>query len=189
MLAPPSQPLAWKEFCERLPNECVVDSSEPEVIELTRETWAVINAVNEHVNTTIKPMSDREHWGVEDRWDYPEDGYGDCEDYQLLKRRLLVQAGLSRRAMRMTVVVDEEDAGHAVLTVANPENTRVLRATPKHAVPEECVVERGRIELRTLVLLPASRSRRFSAFQRQKSQGGWWLGQRRWRFGRSQAES
>ena len=89
--------------------------SEPEVIELTRETWAVINAVNEHVNTTIKPMSDREHWGVEDRWDYPEDGYGDCEDYQLLKRRLLVQAGLSRRAMRMTVVVDEEDAGHAVL--------------------------------------------------------------------------
>lgn len=117
MLAPPSQPLAWKEFCERLPNECVVDSSEPEVIELTRETWAVINAVNEHVNTTIKPMSDREHWGVEDRWDYPEDGYGDCEDYQLLKRRLLVQAGLSRRAMRMTVVVDEEDAGHAVLIV------------------------------------------------------------------------
>ena len=117
MLAPPSQPLAWKEFCERLPNECVVNSSEPEVIELTRETWAVINAVNEHVNTTIKPMSDREHWGVEDRWDYAEDGYGDCEDYQLLKRRLLVQAGLSRRAMRMTVVVDEEDAGHAVLIV------------------------------------------------------------------------
>jgi predicted transglutaminase-like cysteine proteinase len=62
-------------------------------------------------------MSDREHWGVEDRWDYPEDGYGDCEDYQLLKRRLLVQAGLSRRAMRMTVVVDEDNAGHAVLTV------------------------------------------------------------------------
>jgi len=117
MLVPPSQPLAWKAFCERLPNECVVDSPEPEVIELTRETWAVINAVNEHVNTTIKPMSDREHWGVEDRWDYPEDGYGDCEDYQLLKRRLLVQAGLSRRAMRMTVVVDEEDAGHAVLIV------------------------------------------------------------------------
>jgi predicted transglutaminase-like cysteine proteinase len=109
--------MAWKVFCERLPNECVVDSSEPEVIELTRETWAVINAVNEHVNTTIKPMSDREHWGVEDRWDYPEDGYGDCEDYQLLKRRLLVQAGLSRRAMRMTVVVDEDDAGHAVLIV------------------------------------------------------------------------
>jgi predicted transglutaminase-like cysteine proteinase len=93
MLVPPSQPLAWKAFCERLPNECVVDASEPEVIELTRETWAVINAVNQHVNATIKPMSDREHWGVEDRWDYPEDGYGDCEDYQLLKRRLLVQAG------------------------------------------------------------------------------------------------
>ena len=60
-------------------------------------------------------MSDRDHWGVADRWDYPDDGAGDCEDIQLLKRKLLSAAGLPRRALRMTVVYDEHQTGHAVL--------------------------------------------------------------------------
>lgn len=38
----------------------------------------------------------------------PEDGYGDCEDSQLLKRKLLVEHGLPRHALRMTVVLDEQ---------------------------------------------------------------------------------
>ena len=52
-----------------------------------------------------------------DRWDYPDDGYGDCEDIQLLKRKLLIEAGLPRRALRMTVVLDAVGAGHAGLMV------------------------------------------------------------------------
>jgi len=38
-----------------------------------------------------------EHWGVVERWSYPDDGYGDCEDYVLLKRRMLMQAGWARQ--------------------------------------------------------------------------------------------
>ena len=41
-----------------------------------------------------------------DRWDLPTTGYGDCEDMQLLKRKLLAERGLPRRAMRMTVVIN-----------------------------------------------------------------------------------
>ena len=48
-------------------------------------------------------------------WSLPTDGYGDCEDYQFLKRKLLVEAGLPRRALLMTVVIDEKGEGHAVL--------------------------------------------------------------------------
>jgi predicted transglutaminase-like cysteine proteinase len=70
--------------------------------------------------------SDMAHWGVEDRWDYPDDGFGDCEDYQLLKRRLLVQAGLPRRAMRMTVVIDHEGTGHAVMIARTDRGDFVL---------------------------------------------------------------
>jgi predicted transglutaminase-like cysteine proteinase len=71
-------------------------------------------------------MTDRQHWGVEDRWDYPEDGVGDCEDFQLLKRKLLAEAGLPRRAMRMTVVIDAEGDGHAVLTVRTDAGDLIL---------------------------------------------------------------
>ena len=38
--------------------------------------------VNEHVNSVILAVTDQDHWGVVDRWDYPDDGMGDCEDIQ-----------------------------------------------------------------------------------------------------------
>jgi predicted transglutaminase-like cysteine proteinase len=56
----------------------------------------------------------------------PTDGEGDCEDYQLLKRKHLVEAGLPRRAMRMTVVLDETGQGHAVLTIRTADGDLIL---------------------------------------------------------------
>jgi predicted transglutaminase-like cysteine proteinase len=53
-------------------------------------------------------------------------GAGDCEDIQLLKRRLLTEFGLPRRAMRMTVVLDEIRAGHAVLMVRTDRGDFIL---------------------------------------------------------------
>ncbi|HEY0353153.1 MAG TPA: transglutaminase-like cysteine peptidase, partial [Enterovirga sp.] len=113
-----ARPLAaWTEFCHRLPAECTVDAAEPAEVALTAKVWQTITLTNRRVNGAIKPVTDQDHWGVADRWDLAEDGYGDCEDYQLLKRKLLVEAGFPRRAMRMTVVIDEKNEGHAVLMV------------------------------------------------------------------------
>ena len=53
-------------------------------------------------------------------------GKGDCEDYRLLKRRILAEQGLSRRAMRMTVVIDEEGGGHAVMMVRTDRGDLIL---------------------------------------------------------------
>ena len=82
--------------------------------------------VNNWVNDTIKPMTDMEHWGVVERWYYPDDGYGDCEDYVLLKRRMLMQAGWPREALLITVVRDKKGDGHAVLTVKTDKGEFVL---------------------------------------------------------------
>lgn len=117
----------WVSFCERNPSECAIDPSEPATVMLTGRLWKNLNAVNRQVNTTITPMTDQEHWNVVDRWDIPTDGYGDCEDFQLLKRKILVeQYGLPRRALRMTVVIDEQGEGHAVLMVRTDEGDLVL---------------------------------------------------------------
>jgi predicted transglutaminase-like cysteine proteinase len=117
---------AWASFCERVPAECAINQSEPEAISLTPDIWQTLASINERVNTTIRPISDQQHWGVVDRWDYPEDGYGDCEDIQLLKRKLLIEAGLPRRALRMTVVLDRAWAGHAVLMVRTDRGDFIL---------------------------------------------------------------
>src|SRR5215207_3347798 len=121
-VAPPLP--AWTEFCGRLPTECAVDHTEPEIIILTPETRELIEAVNHYVNRSLTAMLDEKHWGKIDQWDLPSDGYGDCEDYQLLKRKLLVEAGLPRRALRMTIVIDEMEKGHALLTVRTPGEDR-----------------------------------------------------------------
>jgi predicted transglutaminase-like cysteine proteinase len=78
------------------------------------------------VNKSVRSIPDREHWGVADRWDLAEDGSGDCEDFQLLKRKLLAEAGLPRRAMRMTVVIDGRDEGHAVLMIRTDRGDFIL---------------------------------------------------------------
>jgi|SRR5829696_8092138 predicted transglutaminase-like cysteine proteinase len=118
--------LGWVKFCERQPDECRVDPSEPAIVTLTPQVWRAIVLANRRVNARIKPKTDKEHWGVVDSWDIPEDGYGDCEDYQLLKRRILAEQGLSRRAMRMTVVIDEQGEGHAVLMVRTDRGDFIL---------------------------------------------------------------
>jgi predicted transglutaminase-like cysteine proteinase len=63
---------------------------------------------------------------VAERWDYPSDGRGDCEDYVLLKRRMLMQAGWPRQALLITVVRDKQGDGHAVLTVKTDKGEFIL---------------------------------------------------------------
>ncbi|OAS19758.1 transglutaminase-like cysteine peptidase [Methylobacterium platani] len=117
---------AWTEFCARYASECAVDPSEPAQVTLTPRLWQTVTGINRQVNTGLRAVTDQEHWGVPDRWDLAEDGAGDCEDFQLLKRKLLAQAGLPRRAMRMTVVIDEKGEGHAVLMLRTDRGDLVL---------------------------------------------------------------
>jgi predicted transglutaminase-like cysteine proteinase len=118
--------VGWVRFCEEIPTECAVDPSEPGAVALSQATWNTIVSVNRRVNGRIKPITDKEHWGLVDRWEFPDDGMGDCEDFQLLKRRLLVEKGLPRRALRMTVVIDELGEGHAVLMVRTDRGDYIL---------------------------------------------------------------
>jgi len=117
---------AWTDFCRRMPTECKIDPAEPAVIALTPDVWQTLVAVNRAVNKRIKPTTDLKHWGVIDRWDFPDDGLGDCEDYQILKRKLLADRGLPRRAMRMTVVRDGKGEGHAVLMIRTDRGDFIL---------------------------------------------------------------
>jgi predicted transglutaminase-like cysteine proteinase len=128
---------AWNDFCRRYPAECAVDASEPAKVAMTPEIWKTIVAVNRRVNGRIRPMTDKAHWNVVDRWDFPDDGYGDCEDYQLLKRRMLRERGLPQRAMRMTVVIDELNEGHAVLMIRTDRGDYILDNKTNAVLPWE----------------------------------------------------
>ncbi len=108
---------AWLDYCVRHTDDCQTDLRQPLIVTLTPDLFARLKAVNSVINASVRPMTDMQHWGVEDHWDLAEDGYGDCEDYQLLKRKRLVDAGVPRRAMLMTVAWDADHNGHALLMI------------------------------------------------------------------------
>jgi len=119
-------PIGWIEFCIEYKPECDTKPAAARDVVFSAKAWSDLNKVNLWVNETVKPMTDMEHWGVVERWNYPGDGYGDCEDYVLLKRRMLMRAGWPREALLITVVRDKKGDGHAVLTVKTNRGEFIL---------------------------------------------------------------
>jgi predicted transglutaminase-like cysteine proteinase len=119
-------PIGWVEFCVEHPVECKVQPSTPRDVVLSNKAWTDLSRINKWVNDNVTPMTDLEHWGVVEKWSYPDDGYGDCEDYVLLKRRMLMEAGWPRAALLITVVREKNGNGHAVLTVKTDKGEFIL---------------------------------------------------------------
>jgi predicted transglutaminase-like cysteine proteinase len=119
-------PIGWVEFCSSNPAQCSGGTSQPRDIVMTQTAWRDLLKVNRWVNETVKPMTDMEHWGVIEKWSLPTDGYGDCEDYVLMKRKMLIDAGWPREALLITVVRDRNGEGHAILTVKTDKGEFVL---------------------------------------------------------------
>ena len=119
-------PWGWVDFCHRYKGECDGGQAIALDVRNTPEAMKRVKQINVWVNSNVKPKSDMEHWGVIDQWDYPSDGYGDCEDYVLLKRRLLINEGYPRQGLLVTVVKDEKGEGHALLTVKTNKGEYVL---------------------------------------------------------------
>jgi predicted transglutaminase-like cysteine proteinase len=120
-----SQPIGHYEFCKRLPDECNIRSRNVMPEKMNHDFWQLIVNVNSDDNHKIKPLTDMEIYGVEEYWAYP-DKVGDCEDYVLLKRRDLMQAGISPANLLITVVRKPDGEGHAVLTVRTDKGDFVL---------------------------------------------------------------
>lgn len=120
-----TQPVGHYYLCQSRPDECKARTPRPRPVELTRALWADIVAVNNAVNSRIVPRTDMEIWGREEVWSYP-DNIGDCEDYVLEKRRLLMKAGVPAGNLLITVVRQPNGDGHAVLTVNTDHGDFVL---------------------------------------------------------------
>ena len=84
-----------------------------------------MRTINDGVNHRIASTTDRKLYGKDEYWTLPTTA-GDCEDYVLLKRQMLMQLGVPEGLLLITVVHDENGEGHAVLTVPTSEGDLVL---------------------------------------------------------------
>lgn len=118
-------PIGYLQFCKLNPAECNVARVRPQRLTLSPGRLQQLSQVNGAVNRAITPVTDKDLYGVAEMWTYPSDR-GDCEDYVLLKQRILMNQGWPRSALLITVVRDTNGDGHAVLTVTTSAGDLVL---------------------------------------------------------------
>jgi predicted transglutaminase-like cysteine proteinase len=121
--APP--PYGFVDFCQRSPAECASGPADERRFVASPDRIAELETINRVVNTSIEPLTDLELYGVEEYWTLPTTK-GDCEDYALLKRHLLIKRGWPVSSLLITVVKDEKGEGHAILTARTTQGDLIL---------------------------------------------------------------
>lgn len=119
------QPIGHARFCRKFLSECSIKSSRTRATKLTQQRWKQLVDINSQINQAVIPVTDQEYYNKEEHWTYPK-RYGDCEDYALLKRYMLMQQGWPASSLLITVVKQITGDGHAVLTVRTDKADYVL---------------------------------------------------------------
>ena len=108
-----------------------LDGSAPDYlrIDMNGRTAALVRQANDDVNRIMRGATDEQIYHVADYWNAPplERGVrGDCEDFALEKRRLLIENGIPAAALSIAIVKTRNGEDHAVLIVSALQGDYVL---------------------------------------------------------------
>lgn len=117
-------PYGYVRYCEQSPQSCTAKGPGARFA-ATPERLSDLDEVNRIVNRTVEPATDAEIYGISEYWTLPGTK-GDCEDYALLKQKVLISRGWPSSSLLLTVVRDEKGEGHAVLTARTSEGDFIL---------------------------------------------------------------
>lgn len=120
-----SIPIGHYNYCKLYHDDCNIRSEKTAPVALSRQRWQELVEINAYSNNTISPLTDQEIYGTEELWAYPK-SYGDCEDYVLMKRHMLMKRGWPASNVLITVVRQPNGEGHAVLTVVTDRGDFIL---------------------------------------------------------------
>ena len=118
-------PIGFVQFCKFIPEDCGGTMGEAVRVVMNADRWNDLTTINNFANSTVEPVSDMDLYNVVEHWTYPKT-QGDCEDYVLLKRKKLMMMGWPAEALLITVLRDENNEGHAVLTVSTDQGDFIL---------------------------------------------------------------
>ncbi|WP_291397797.1 transglutaminase-like cysteine peptidase [Devosia sp.] len=120
-----SIPVGASEFCKAHRSDCKANPNAVAAAALSDKRWNELVDTNNLINAAIIPVTDQDLYKVSELWTYPE-GYGDCEDFALAKRKALIGLGWNPSTLLMTVVRQPNGEGHAVLMVRTDRGDLVL---------------------------------------------------------------
>ena len=116
------QPNQHKEFCKWHPDQCKkIGTIKP--AQFTAEKLIQLMDINQTVNTMIKGRVEPKGTDI---WRFPTNGYGDCEDYAIMKRSMLLNLGWASSQLLMGIVYQKEQGWHAILIARTTNGDYVL---------------------------------------------------------------
>jgi predicted transglutaminase-like cysteine proteinase len=156
---PASPPHGFVRFCEKRPEECSGDNGPESRVDANSDRLTELDDINRLINHAIAPATDLEVYGIKEYWTLPSTR-GDCEDYALLKRRMLIARGWPVSSLLLTVVRDEKGDGHAVLTARTLQgdfilDNKVEKLLLWNRTPYEFVMRQSYLDPRVWVALDA----------------------------------
>jgi len=116
-----TEPFSHVLFCKSYPSECA-GTGGPMTVELTSAKQAELASVNRSVNAQITPRNDR---SGDDVWTLSPRS-GDCEDYAVTKRHILISRGWPSSALRLAIGYTRSGEGHLVLAVRTSDGDMIL---------------------------------------------------------------
>lgn len=122
LVTPPPQ---FRDSCRRYMWLC--DNAVPSGTVLSdTEMLELASRINRRVNLMVAPVTDAENYGTADYWTLPTRLTGDCEDYVLLKYKMLIEAGIDGRNLAVAIALNRKGENHAVLVLHHASGDLVL---------------------------------------------------------------
>lgn len=82
--------------------------------------------INRQINREVRSISDQGQYGRTEHWALPTARGGDCEDFALIKKKRLIEAGLDPQMLLIATVLDRGRNAHAVLVMRTAQGDFVL---------------------------------------------------------------
>ena len=118
-------PIGARQFCAERPEECQPIEASAGPLVLTEALRRDLVEINRTWNKQVVAVTDQVYYQKREFWTYP-DGFGDCEDYALAKRRALVERGWPPSSLLMALVRQRNGEAHAVLVAVTDVGDFVL---------------------------------------------------------------
>lgn len=97
----------------------------------------LVRRINAEVNRTTRQITDQSQYKRPEVWALPTRRGGDCEDFALLKKHKLIDAGIAPDRLLIATVLDTHFRGHAVLVVRTGQGDVVLDNLTSRILPWE----------------------------------------------------
>ena len=118
-----SAPAGASNLCTRYTWACARSAS---VTPVSPAQMTLAATLNRQINRQVRSVSDQAQYGKQEHWALPTARGGDCEDFALLKKKRLMQAGVDPQNLLITTALDRRRNAHAVLIMRTPQGDFVL---------------------------------------------------------------